>query len=87
MDIHTVYYKRGVNIFKGYPWRLERVLKMPVEFEISVVKVGNSLRMTIPKPITKAMNLSKGDTLLVCMTNGDMIVRKQVEMSARAGKC
>ena len=50
---------------------------MPVEFEISVVKVGNSLRMTIPKQIAKAMNLVKGDTLLVSMTNGDMIVRKQ----------
>lgn len=50
---------------------------MPVEFEISVVKVGNSLRMTIPKQIAKAMNLSKGDILLVSMTNGDMIVRKK----------
>lgn len=50
---------------------------MPVEFEISVVKVGNSLRMTIPKQIAKAMKLVKGDVLLVSMTNGDMIVRKQ----------
>ena len=50
---------------------------MPVEFEISVVKVGNSLRMTIPKQIAKAKNLVKGDILLVSMTNGDMIVRKQ----------
>ncbi len=50
---------------------------MPVEFEISVVQVGNSLRMTVPKPIARAMNLAKGDTVLVSMTNGDMIVRKQ----------
>lgn len=50
---------------------------MPIEFEISVVKVGNSLRMTIPKQITKAMNLNKGDVLLVGMTNGDMIVKKR----------
>ena len=50
---------------------------MPVEFEISVVRVGNSLRMTIPKQIAKAMNVVKGDTLLVSMTNGDMIVRKR----------
>ncbi len=50
---------------------------MPIEFQISVVKVGNSLRMTIPKQIARAMALVKGDTLLVSMTNGDMIVRKQ----------
>ncbi len=50
---------------------------MPIEFQIKVVKVGNSLRMTIPKQIARAMDLIKGDTLLVSMTNGDMIVRKQ----------
>lgn len=57
--------------------RIERDIHMPIEFEISVVKVGNSLRMTIPKQITKAMNLNKGDVLLVGMTNGDMIVKKR----------
>lgn len=51
---------------------------MPIQFEMSVVKVGNSLRMTIPKEIVKAMNLEKGDTLLVGMNNGDMIVKKKV---------
>ena len=57
--------------------RIERGFKMPIEFEISVVKVGNSLRMTIPKQIAKAMKLVKGDTLLVSMTNSDMVVRKR----------
>ena len=57
--------------------RIEKGYKMPIEFEISVVKVGNSLRMTIPKQIAKAMTLVKGDTLIVSMTNDDMIVRKQ----------
>jgi len=33
--------------------------------------------MTIPKQIAKAMKVAKGDTLIVSMTNGDMIVRKQ----------
>ena len=56
---------------------MRKGIKMPIEFEISVVKVGNSLRMTIPKQIAKAMNLKKGDTLIVTMTNGDMVVRKQ----------
>lgn len=50
---------------------------MPIEFEISVVKVGNSLRMTIPKEIAKAMKVDKGDILLVTMTDNEMIVRKK----------
>ena len=58
---------------------MKKGIDMPVEFEISVVRVGNSLRMTIPKQIAKALNVVKGDTLLVSMTNGDMIVRKQEE--------
>jgi len=34
--------------------------------------------MTILKEIVKAMNLEKGDTLLVGMNDGDMIVKKKV---------
>ena len=67
---------KNKSTLETYSLNLSRS-RAPVEFEISVVKVGNSLRMTIPKPIAKAMNLSKGDTLLVSMTNGDMVVRKQ----------
>ena len=52
---------------------------MPIEFEISVVKVGNSLRMTIPKEIARAMRVDKGDVLLVSMNNSEMVVRKKVE--------
>jgi len=55
-----------------------RGMIMPIQFEMSVVKVGNSLRMTIPKEIVRAMNLEKGDTLLVGMNNGDMIVKKKI---------
>lgn len=49
---------------------------MPVEFKISVVKVGNSLRMTIPKEIAQALDIDKGDIVLVSMTNGEMLVKK-----------
>jgi len=52
---------------------------MPIEFEISVVTVGNSLRMTIPKEIARAMRVGKGDVLLVTMNNSEMVVRKKVE--------
>lgn len=50
---------------------------MPIMFEISVVKVGGSLRMTIPKEIADAMKIDKGDKLEVTMNNGEMVVKKR----------
>ena len=50
---------------------------MPVVFEISAVKVGGSLRMTIPKEVATAMKIDKGDKLEVTMNNGEMVVRKK----------
>lgn len=49
---------------------------MPVEFEVKVVKIGNSLRITIPKEICKAVDLKEGSTVGLTVTNGDFRVRK-----------
>lgn len=49
---------------------------MPIFFKIKVVKVGNSLRMTIPKEICEALNIKEGDTLAVTTTNGEILVKK-----------
>ena len=50
---------------------------MPIVFEISVVKVGGSLRMTIPKQIAAAINIDKDDKLLVSLNDGEMVVKKK----------
>lgn len=47
---------------------------MPVKFEISVVLVGKSLKITIPKEIAKHLNLKKGDTVLMWVDNTHIIV-------------
>ncbi|MEM3637083.1 MAG: AbrB/MazE/SpoVT family DNA-binding domain-containing protein [Conexivisphaerales archaeon] len=49
---------------------------MPVEFEVSVVKVGNSLRITIPKPVIKALGIQKGDKLGLSLTDHEIRLRK-----------
>ena len=49
---------------------------MPIEFKIKAVKVGNSLRMTVPKEIAEALGLKAGDTLGVSLTDSEMIVRR-----------
>ena len=50
---------------------------MPVQFEIKVVAVAGSLRMTIPKEIAKALEIRAGDTVLVDITDQAMRVRKK----------
>jgi putative addiction module antidote len=49
---------------------------MPLEFKMKLVKVGNSLRVTIPAEICEALRLSEGDTLGLAMTDGEIRVRK-----------
>jgi len=49
---------------------------MPVEFKIKVVKVGNSLRITIPKEIAEAIKLKVGDVVGISLDNSRIIVRK-----------
>mgnify|MGYP003681925097 CR=1 FL=1 len=49
---------------------------MPLTIPIKVVKIGNSLRMTIPKPVAQVLNIREGDTLRVGITDNTMIVEK-----------
>ncbi len=42
---------------------------MPVKFKISVVLVGKSLKVTIPKELAEHLTLKKGDTV-VMFTDG-----------------
>jgi putative addiction module antidote len=49
---------------------------MPIEFEVKVVEVGNSMRVAIPKEILKAVGIQKGDTLLMTTTDSQILLRK-----------
>lgn len=53
---------------------------MSVKFKIRIVKVGNSLRMTIPKEIVEATRLKRGDVVNVSLENYNIIVRKSKEL-------
>jgi len=52
-------------------------MEMPVKFELSVMQVGNSLRITIPKEIVKYLNLKKGNTVFMWIDNKHIIVEKK----------
>jgi AbrB family looped-hinge helix DNA binding protein len=49
---------------------------MPVKFKIKVVKIGNSLRVTIPKEIAEAVDLKKGNMVEVYLDDDKIIIRK-----------
>jgi len=50
---------------------------MPVKFEIKVVKVGESLKVTVPKEIAKHLGLKKGDTVDMWADDHHLIVEKK----------
>jgi putative addiction module antidote len=39
-------------------------------------KVGNSLRLTIPKPVVEGLGLEEGDTLILSVSDSEIKVRK-----------
>jgi AbrB family looped-hinge helix DNA binding protein len=50
---------------------------LPVQFKLKLQKVGNSLRLTIPKPVVDGLGLKEGDILVLTVGGGDEIrVRK-----------
>jgi len=52
---------------------------MPLTIRVKISKIGNSLRMTIPKPVLQTLGWKEGDVLEVGVTNNSMIVRKVKE--------
>jgi AbrB family looped-hinge helix DNA binding protein len=49
---------------------------MPIEFEVSLVQVGNSLRVTVPKEVVRALHLKKGDKLGLSLTDSEIKLRR-----------
>lgn len=53
------------------------VQTLPVKFEVSVVLVGKSLKVTIPKEICRHIDLKKGDIVLMWADNSHVIIEKK----------
>ena len=55
---------------------------MPLTIPVKVVKIGNSLRMTIPKPVAQSLGIREGDLLDVGISN-DSILAKRADSKER----
>jgi putative addiction module antidote len=53
---------------------------LPVQFKMKLSKVGNSLRVTIPKPVAEGLGWKEGDTLILSVSNSEIKVRKSERM-------
>jgi putative addiction module antidote len=70
----TYGYTNFISIASGYTviWWVEMSLTIPVK----VVKIGNSLRMTIPKPVAQSLGIREGDLLDVGVSNGSILAKR-----------
>jgi len=53
---------------------------VPVQFRVKLTKIGNSLRITIPKPLVDGLGLKQGDMLILTVTDN------QIKISRAKGK-
>lgn len=52
---------------------------MGITIEVSVVEVAGSLRMTIPSHVAKALQIKKGDKVIVDLQENTMLVKKKLK--------
>jgi bifunctional DNA-binding transcriptional regulator/antitoxin component of YhaV-PrlF toxin-antitoxin module len=51
-------------------------VEMPTKFKISVVLVGKSLKVTIPKELCEQYSLKKGDIISMWADNSHILMEK-----------
>jgi len=49
---------------------------MPITFRRKVVKIGGSLRLTLPPELAEALKIGPGDMVEYATTDGTAIIRK-----------
>lgn len=49
---------------------------MPVQFERKIFTAGGSLRVNLPSPFTKALNIKEGDTVTITLNDSQMVIEK-----------
>ena len=49
---------------------------MPITLRRTLVKIGGSLRLTIPPEVAEILAVKEGDEVEFSATNGDVIIKK-----------
>ena len=54
-------------------------MPVPLIFRVILGKTGNSLRVTLPRPIVEGFDWKEGDEIVLYVTEGEVILRKGME--------
>jgi len=65
-----------IRLSLGYPNVFRDCDAMPIVLKRKVMRIGNSLRVAIPKEIVELLQLKQGDSIEFAATNGDIVIRK-----------
>jgi AbrB family looped-hinge helix DNA binding protein len=49
---------------------------MPAKFRVKLTKIGDSLRMTIPRPAVDGLGWSEGDVLSLTVTDHEITIKR-----------
>ena len=49
---------------------------MPVIFRVVLGRTGNSLRITLPRPIVEGFDWKEGDEIVLYVSEGEVTIRK-----------
>lgn len=49
---------------------------MPVVFRVVLGKTGNSLRITLPRPIVEGFDWGEGDEIVLYVSEGEIVLKK-----------
>jgi len=49
---------------------------VPVVFRVILGKTGNSLRITLPRPIVEGFEWKEGDEIILYVSEGEVTIRK-----------
>ncbi len=52
---------------------------MPLEFRVKLVKIGNSLRLTLPKPAAEGLKWKEGEEITLTVTDHEVVLTKSKE--------
>ena len=52
------------------------MVQVPLTIKVKIAKMGNSVRMTIPKPVLESLKWMDGDTVEVGIEGNQMTVKK-----------
>jgi len=52
---------------------------VPVVFRVILGKTGNSLRITLPRPVVEGFDWKEGDEIVLYVSEGEVTIRKAAE--------